>query len=65
MGIAILATIVAAFSASIVNFLLVSPAFAISVWAGLVIVGGIIGIVIAFPIIGVLEKTQVKRIKTD
>jgi hypothetical protein len=63
LGIAILGTIVAAFSASIVNFLLVSPAFAITVWAGLVIIGGIIGVVIAFPIVGVLEKAQVKRVK--
>jgi len=65
IGTTILATIVAGFSASIVNFFLVSPAFAITVWAALVIVGGIIGIVIAFPIIVVLEKTQVKRVKTD
>jgi hypothetical protein len=65
VGIAILATIVAAFSASIVNFVLVSPAFALTVWAGLVIIGGIIGIIIALPIIGILEKAQVKRVKTD
>jgi hypothetical protein len=63
LGIAILATVVAAFCASIANFLLVSPAFAIIVWAGLVIIGGLIGIVLALPIVGVLEKAQVKRVK--
>lgn len=63
LGIDILATIVAAFSASIVNFLLVSPAFALTIWTGLVIIGGIIGVVIALPIVGILEKAQVKRVK--
>jgi len=65
VGIAILATIVAAIVASIVNFVLVSPTFAITVWATLVIIGGIIGIVIALPLIGVLERAQVKRVKTE
>jgi hypothetical protein len=65
IGIAILATVVSAFFASIINFVLVSPAFFITVWIGLVVVGGIIGLVIALPIIEVLEKAQVKRVKTS
>ncbi|HUK84537.1 MAG TPA: hypothetical protein VLU95_01605 [Candidatus Acidoferrum sp.] len=65
VGVAVFATVAAAFSASILNFVLVSPAFALIVWAGLVIIGGIIGMFISLPIIGILEKAQVKRVKTD
>ena len=64
MGTAILATIVSAFFAGIVNFVLVSPPFFMTAWVALVVAGGIIGLFLALPIIAVLEKAQIKRLKT-
>jgi hypothetical protein len=63
-----LVAIVCAYVAAVVNgFLILSLEwmFTLTVWAGWNVLGGLIGIVIALPIIGVLEKAQVKRVKTD
>ncbi len=64
VGIAILGTIVSASAAAIVNFTLVSPTFAITIWVGLIVAGGIIGVILALPIVRILERAQVKKIKT-
>ncbi len=64
VGIAILGTIVSASAAAIVNFTLVSPTFAITIWIGLIIAGGIIGVILALPIVRILERAQVKKVKT-
>ena len=63
VGIAILGTIVSASAAAIVNFTLVSPTFAITIWVGLIVAGGIIGVILALPIVRILERAQVKKIK--
>jgi predicted membrane protein len=64
VGIAILGTIVSASAAAIVNFTLVSPTFAITIWVGLIVAGGIIGVILALPIVRILERAQVKKVKT-
>jgi len=67
MGIAALGAIVAAYVAAVVNGIFIlnfAPMFTLTIWAGFVVLGGIIGVVIALPIIGVLEKAQVKKVKT-
>jgi hypothetical protein len=38
--------------------------WALTFWGGWHLIGGIIGIIMAFPIIGILEKANVKRIKS-
>ena len=60
------AAIVCAYVAAIVNGLVIlnfALMFTFTVWAGWNVLGGIIGVAIALPIVGVLEKAQVKRVK--
>jgi hypothetical protein len=38
--------------------------WALTFWGGWHLIGGIIGIIVAFPMIGILEKANVKRIKS-
>jgi hypothetical protein len=67
MGIAVLATAVAAYTAGVITgiFILNQPLqFAATVWSGWTLLGGILGAVVTLPIIGVLEKANVKKIKT-
>lgn len=63
---AALATIVSAYFAGVIIgtvFMSRSAEWALTFWGGWHLIGGIIGIVVAFPIIGVLEKANVKGIK--
>jgi len=58
--------IACAYVAAVVNgFVILNLAwmFTLTVWAGWNVLGGIIGAVISLPIVGVLEKAQVKRVK--
>ncbi len=62
----VFAAIVSAYVAAVVNGLVIlnfALMFTLTVWAGWNVLGGIIGVVIALPIVGVLEKAQVKRVK--
>lgn len=64
----VLVTIVCAYVAAFVNGIVIlnlALMFTLTVWAGWNVLGGIIGVVIALPIIGVLEKAQVKRVKIE
>ena len=68
ISIIILITIACAYLAAIVNgFLILNlpMIFILTVWAGWNVLGGVIGVVFALPIIEVLEKAQVKRVITD
>lgn len=59
--------IICAYVAAVVNgvvILSLALTFTLTVWAGWNVLGGIIGVIIALPIVGVLEKAQVKRMKT-
>lgn len=63
----VLAAIVCGYVAAVVNGLVIlnlALMFTLTVWAGWNILGGLIGVVIALPIVGILEKAQVKRVKT-
>ncbi len=58
--------IASAYVAAVINGLVIlnlAWMFTLTVWAGWNVLGGIIGAVIALPIVGVLEKAQVKRVK--
>jgi hypothetical protein len=68
IAIAVLASVVCAYVAAIVNGILILNlvlAFTLTFWGAWTIVGGIIGVALALPIIGALERAQVKRIKTE
>ena len=68
---AVLVTIVSAYFAGVIIgiFFMNKPLtaetmqWALTFWGGWHLIGGIIGIIVAFPIIGILEKANVKRIK--
>jgi len=67
IGIAVLATSISAYTAGIITgtFILNQPPeFAATVWGGWTLLGGILGAAITLPVIGVLEKANVKKIKT-
>ena len=62
------ASIACAYIAALVNgfFILKLPtAFTLTFWAGFVIAGGIIGIALALPLVGALERAHVKQIKVQ
>jgi hypothetical protein len=66
VGIAVLASLVCAYVAAIVNGLLIlhlEPVFTFTFWAGWNILGAAIGFAIALPIIAALEKADVKKVK--
>jgi hypothetical protein len=68
IGIVVLATVVCAFVAAVVNGIVIlnlALMFTLTVWAGWNVLGGIIGVVIALPVVGILEKAQVKRVKIE
>ncbi len=68
VAVAVLATVVSSYFAGVLNGILIlnqAPVFALTFWAGWTIVGGIIGLAIALPIIAVLEKANVKKVKAD
>jgi hypothetical protein len=67
MGIAVLATAVSAYTAGIITGIFIlnqQLQFAATVWGGWTLLGGILGATITLPVIGVLEKANVKKIKT-
>jgi hypothetical protein len=67
LAIALLATVVCSYFAGVVNGIFFIPnmglAFAVTVWGSWTIVGGIIGFAMALPIIGALERANVKKVK--
>ena len=68
IAVAAIASIVCAFVAALVNGLLIlklPPAFIFTIWGGWTIIGGVIGVVLTLPIIGALERSQVKRVQAE
>jgi len=68
VGIAVLASIICAYVAAVVNGLLIlslEPVFTLTVWAGWNILGAVIGFAIALPIIVALEKAEVRKVKAE
>jgi hypothetical protein len=68
LTIAVLATFVCSYFAGVVNGIFIlnqAPIFAMTVWGSWSVVGGVIGVVVALPIIEVLERAQVKKVKTS
>jgi len=68
IGIIVFASVVCAYVAAVVNGLLIlnlAWMFVLTIWAGWTVLGGLIGVVVTLPIIGVLEKAQVKKVQTD
>jgi hypothetical protein len=66
IAIVVFASIVCAYVAATVNGLVIlnlAWIFTLTVWAGWNILGAIIGVAATLPVIGVLEKAQVKRVK--
>lgn len=66
VGIAVLASIVCAYVAAVVNgqvILNLQLTFTLTVWAGWNVLGAIIGAAITLPVIAVLEKANVKKVK--
>jgi len=68
LAIAVFASAICGYVSAVFNgfFILFLPrVFTLTIWAGLVVVGAILGIMLAFPVIRVLERAQVKRVQTD
>lgn len=68
IAVVVLASIVCSYVAAAVNgFVILNFAwmFTLTVWAGWNILGALIGVVITLPIIGALERAQVKRVKAE
>jgi hypothetical protein len=68
IAIVVLASAVCAYIAAVVNGILIlslALTFVLTIWAGWNLLGGIIAVVITLPIIGILEKAQVKKVQTD
>lgn len=68
LAVAALATVISSYFAGVLNGILIlnqAPLFAVTFWAGWTIVGGLIGLAIALPIIAVLERANVKKVKAD
>jgi len=68
IGIAVLATAISAYTAGVITGVFFIPnstlLFATTVWGGWTLIGGILGAAITLPIIGALEKANVKKIKS-
>src|SRR5665647_1908001 len=68
VGIAVLASIICAYVAAVVNGLIIlnlQLIFTLTVWAGWNILGAIIGFALALPIIAALEKAEVRKVKAE
>ncbi len=68
IAVTILAAAVSSYFAGVLNGVFIlnqQLIFAVTFWAGWTIVGGIIGVAVALPIIGVLERANVKKLKTS
>jgi len=64
----IIVSIVCSYVAAVANGFIIlnfAPFFTLTLWAGFVVLGGVIGVALALPIIRVLERAQVKRIETE
>jgi hypothetical protein len=62
-----MATVVSAYVAGNINGLVILGlplVFSTTVWSGENLVGAVLSLIIAFPIIGLLEKSKVQQIKT-
>jgi hypothetical protein len=67
LAIAVLGAIASSYFAGVVNGIFIlsfTPTFALTIWGGWNIVGGVIGVALALPIVGALEKAHVKKVKT-
>ena len=69
LTIAAMATIISAYLAGVVIGVFFTPGqtllWALTVWGGWHVVGGILAIAITFPVIALLEKANVRKIKGD
>ena len=68
IGVAVLASILCAYVAALVNGLLIlnlAWMFTLTIWAGWNILGALIGAAIILPIIAALEKANVRKIKAE
>jgi hypothetical protein len=68
VAIAVLISIVCAYVAAVANGFFIlnfAPVFTLTIWAGLYVLGGIIGVILALPLIGALERAQVKRVRAE
>ncbi len=66
--VAVAATVMSSYFAGVLNGILIlnqTPLFAVTVWAGWTIFGGVVGLAIALPIVAALEKANVKKVKAD
>jgi hypothetical protein len=67
IAVAVLASMVCAYVAALVNGIVILKLplmVVLTVWGGWTVLGGIIGVVVTLPIVGALEKAQVKKVKT-
>ena len=69
IGIVIVASILCAYVAGLINGLFILPNLAwiyvVTVWGGWNILGAVIGVAATLPIIAVLEKADVKKVKAE
>jgi hypothetical protein len=68
IAVVVLASIVCSYVAAVVNGLVIlnfAWMFTLTVWAGWNILGALIGVVITLPIVGALERAQVKRVQAE
>ncbi len=68
IAVAIIASIVCAYVGALVNGIIILKlpiAFVFTIWGGWTILGGIIGVILTLPIIGALERSQVKKVQAE
>jgi hypothetical protein len=68
IGLVVLATIVCGYVAAVVNGLFIlnfAPMFTFTFWAAFVVAGAVIAVALSLPIVAVLERAQVKRVKAE
>ncbi len=66
LAVAVLATVASAYFAGVLNGIFIlnqMPVFAATFWGGWTIAGALIGFAIAYPIIGVLDRANVKKVQ--
>ena len=64
---AVMATVLSAYVAANINGLIIlgfQTAFSATVWSAENLVGAVLSLVVAWPIIGLLERSKVQQIKT-
>jgi hypothetical protein len=68
IAVAALASIVCAYLGALVNGIVILKlplAFVFTIWGAWTILGGVIGVVLTLPIIGALERAQVKKVQAE